>query len=90
MDRLVARVQTDTTYCGTNPEDGDVENRQGHLLPVRSVVAPVQVQPEIAAHAISEPGSEQGRDQTKQGIEVGSAFSNDPCDDPECQSNTSP
>lgn len=90
MDGFPTRIQTDATYRCANPENGDVENCQTHLLPVRSVVAPVQVQPEIAAHAISEPGSEQRRNQTKQGIEVGDAFSNNPCNDPECQSNTGP
>jgi hypothetical protein len=90
MDGPAARVQSDATYCRANPEDGNVENSQAYLLPVRSVIAPVQVQPEISTQAIGEPGSEQRRDQTKQGIEVGDAFSDDPRDDPECQSNAGP
>ena len=90
MNRLATCIKPNTRNCYTDAEDGKVQRCQNHLLPVRGVVAPVEIQPKDATHSVGEPGSKHCGDEAKQRIEVGNALSNYPSDYPEYQGDASP
>lgn len=79
-----------THQATTNPHNNQIKRRKHNLPPRRKIKSPIHIQPENATQTVREPTSEQGHDQTKEIIEDGDGFGDNPCHDPEDESDTDP
>lgn len=64
MNRLPRHPKTQTTKRNPNPDNQQIEDRQGNLPPRRKVPAPIHEQPEDPAESEGEPAGEKGSLQT--------------------------
>lgn len=90
MNRSTRDVKTQTTHTTTDQHNAHVDRSEEDLAGGGEPLAPVHVQPVDTRKTVTEPGSEQGADQTQQVAKDGNSVGDDPSDDPAGETDENP
>jgi hypothetical protein len=90
VNRLTRDVKTKPTHATTDQHNAHVESGEEDLARRGEPVAPVHVQPVDTGETVTEPGSEQGANQTQQVAEDGDSVGDNPGNDPAGETDENP